>query len=217
MTNEILERFRLLDTPVLLHAAAFELREYSPEAQSLLRTALLERGVDETQIRAYRLKMFPFPTMDVDCEKCGEKLTIERQELNDGTLTCPECGTTQLVPYPEIAIDSEEFSMTGRKLPELILPRRDNAGLDSFEVAHDQLAPVLGQGSGVSRIGSGDGGLVEEVRFLEEGLPDTVCAKCATVLDPEHTFLVDEDFFCEKCFNELVPSEIEGDEADDNP
>ena len=216
MTNEILERFRLLDTPILLHAAAFESSEYSVEAQGILRTALLERGVDETQIRAYRLKMFPFPTMDVDCEKCGEKLTIERQELNEGTLTCPECGTTQLVPYPEIAIDEDELSMTGRKLPELVLPQRDHAGQDAIELAHDPLAPVLGQGSGVSRIGSGDGGRVEEVRLMEEGLPDTVCAKCAVVLDPEHTFLVDEDFFCESCFSKLVPSEIEGDEEVSN-
>lgn len=216
MTNEILEHFRLLDTPVLLHAAAFELPEYSLEAQGFLRSALLERGVDETQIRAYRLKMFPFPTMDVDCEKCGEKLTIERQELNEGTLTCPECGTTQLVPYPEIALDQEDYSMTGRKLPEIVLSRRDRDGQDSIELVNDPLAPVLGQGTGVSRIGAGDGGLVEEVRLLEEGLPDTVCAKCAVVLDPEHTFLVDEDFFCETCFSKLVPSELEGGEEDDN-
>lgn len=216
MTNEILERFRLLDTPILIHAAAFELREYSPEAQGILRTVLFERGIDEAQIRAYRLEMFPFPTMDVDCEKCGENLTIERQELNEGTLTCPECNTTQAVPYPEISFDHDEHTMTGRKLPEVVLERRDTYSKDSIELAHDQLAPVLGQGSGVSRIGSGDGPHVEEVRLLDEGLPETKCAKCKTVLEPEHTFLVDEDFYCEKCFSELVPSDLDAGEEDEN-
>jgi len=216
MTNEILEHFRLLDTPVLLHAAAFALREYSLEAQGYLRAALLERGVDETQIRAYRLKMFPFPTMDVDCEKCSEKLTIERQELNEGTLTCPECGTTQLVPYPEVSIDDEVHSLTGRRIDVNASFTNDPEQTSASELVNDPLAKMYGYGDSVPNISPGDKPEVEEVRLLEEGLPDTVCAKCAVVLDPEHTFLVDEDFFCETCFSKLVPSELEGGEEDDN-
>ncbi len=216
MTNEILERFRQLDSSYLIHSAAFELQEYSLEAQGLLRTALFERGIDEAQIRAYRLAKFPFPTMDVDCEKCGEHLTIERQELNEGTFTCPECGTSQAVPYPEISIDDEVHSLTGRQIDV-------NASLADVpeeavatELVNDPLAKMYGYGDSVPKIGPGDRPEVEEVRLLGEGLPETVCAKCGTVLEPEHTFLTDEDFYCEKCYSEIPQVETVTEEDEDN-
>ncbi len=216
MSSEILERFRQLDSSYLIHSAAFELQEYSQEAQGLLRTALFERGIDEAQIRAYRLAKFPFPTMDVDCEKCGERLTIERQELNEGTFTCPECGTTQAVPYPEISIDDEVHSLTGRQLDVSASLTNDPEEPVATELVNDPVAKIMGQGDSIPRIGPSDRPEVEEVRLLEEGLPETVCAKCGTALEPEHTFLTDDDFYCEKCYSELPPVEAAADDEEDD-
>lgn len=216
MTNEILERFRSLDSSYLLHYAAFEVQDYSLEAQSFLRTVLFERGIDETQIKAYRLKRFPFPTMDVDCDNCGEKLTIERQELNDGTFTCPECNTTQAVPFPEISIEDEEQLLTGRQWSPAVAPGTDTEESTTQELVNDPLANLLGPSFGVSKIGAGDGAEAEEVRLLGEGLPDTTCAKCSRVLDPENTFLAGDDFYCEKCYNELPLSERELSDEDND-
>lgn len=216
MTNEILEQFRQLDSSYLLHIAAFELQDYSQEAQGLLRTALFERGIDEAQIKAYRLAKFPFPTMDVDCEKCGEHLTIERQELNEGTFTCPECGTSQAVPYPEISIDDEVHSITGRQLDLKASLANDPEEPAATELVNDPLAKLYGYGDSVPKIAPGDRPEVEEVRLLGEGLPDTVCAKCGIVLEPEHTFLSDDDFYCEKCYNEIPQMEAVTEEEEDD-
>ncbi len=216
MTSEILERFRQLDSTHLTHAAAFELREYSPEAQGMLRTALFERGIDEAQIRAYRLAKFPFPTMDVDCEKCGESLTIERQELNEGTFTCPECGTSQAVPYPELSIDDEVHSLTGRQIDVNASLADGPEEAVATELVNDPLAKMYGYGDSVPKIGPGDRPEVEEVRLLGEGLPETVCAKCGTVLVPEHTFLTDDDFYCEKCYGEIPQVETVTEEEEDD-
>lgn len=216
MTSEILERFRQLDSTHLIHAAAFELQEYSTEAQGLLRTALFERGIDEAQIRAYRLAKFPFPTMDVDCEKCGESLTIERQELNEGTFTCSECGTSQAVPYPEISPDDEVQSLTGRQIDVNASLANDPEEPAATELVNDPLAKMYGYGDSVPKISSGDRPEVEEVRLLGEGLPETVCAKCGVVLEPEHTFLTDDDFYCEKCYSEIPQVETVSEEEEDD-
>ncbi len=215
MSNEILERFRLLDSAHLIHSAAFELREYSPEAQGFLRTALFERGIDEEQIKAYRLAKFPFPTMDVDCENCGEKLTIERQELNEGTFTCPECGTMQAVPYPEISFDDEVHSLTGRQFNLNARLASDPDRPAETELVNDPLAKMYGYGDSVPKIVSNEKPEVKEVRLLDEGLPETVCAKCGVVLEPEHTFLTDDDFFCEKCYGEIPQLETVTEEEED--
>lgn len=208
MSNDILEQFRLLDSSVLIHYAAFELQDYSPEARGLLRTVLFERGIDEAEIRAYRLKRFPFPTMDVVCGNCGEPLTIERQELNDGTFTCPECHVTEAVPYPEIPIDEDESAFTGRDVNEIASNVVSPGASAAFEIPNDPMK-VLGQGSGTPKLGSGYAKPMEEVRLMEEGLPDTVCAKCGTVLEPDNTFLARDDFYCEKCYNDIPESERE--------
>lgn len=216
MTNEILEQFRQLDSSYLLHIAAFELQDYSEEAQGLLRTALFERGIDEAQIRAYRLAKFPFPTMDVDCEKCGEHLTIERQELNEGTFTCPECATIQAVPFPEISIDDEVHSITGRQLDVKASLTNDSEEPAATELVNDPLAKMYGYGDSVPKIGPSDRPEVEEVRLLDEGLPETICAKCGAVLEPEHTFLTDDDFYCEKCYGEIPQLETVTEKEEDD-
>lgn len=208
MSDEILEQFRIIDSKVLLHYAAFELQDYSSEAQGLLRTVLLERGIDDAQIRAYRLSRFPFPTMDFQCVNCGEALTIERQELNDGFYTCPECHSTEAVPYPDISIDDDDTSFTGRK-PQVIAESRINAGqAATFGSSSDPMV-VLGQGSGVPKLGAAHAVENGEVRLLDEGLPDTSCAGCGTVLAPESTFMARDNFYCENCYNEIPESERE--------
>ncbi len=207
MTNEILEHFRSLDSAHLLHYAAFEMQDYSQEAQGLLRTALFERGIDESQIRAYRLRVFPFPTMDIDCASCGERLTIERQELNEGKYTCPECQSTEAVPYPEIPIDFEDSSLTGRVIPDGVVLRSDTEGDDSPELASDLVAAVLGQGPESIKLALGNAEDLEDGRLMGEGLPETTCAKCGSVLTPEETFLAAEAFYCEACYEKLTPEE----------
>ncbi|MGB5105823.1 MAG: hypothetical protein WBP29_13205 [Candidatus Zixiibacteriota bacterium] len=208
MSNDILEQFRILDSDVLLHYAAFELQDYSPEAQGLLRTVLLERGIDETQIKAYRLLRFPYPTMDFQCSNCGEALTIERQELNEGFYTCPECHSTEAVPYPEISIDDDDTSFTGRK-PQVIVASKINAGEEAALGSPSDPMVVLGQGSGVPTLGAAHATENGEVRLLDEGLPETNCAKCGTVLEPESTFMARDNFYCENCYNEIPESERE--------
>ncbi len=208
MSNEIKERFRLLDSSILIHYAAFQLQDYSLEAQGLLRTVLFERGIGEAEIKAYRLKRFPFPTMDVVCGNCGEPLTIERQELNDGTFTCPECHVTEAVPYPEISIDEDKSVFTGREVEEIASNAVSGGAAAAFEIPSDPMK-ALGQGGGIPKIGAGFVKPMDEVRLMEEGLPDTVCAKCGTVLEPDNTFIARDDFYCEKCYNEIPESERE--------
>lgn len=209
MSNEILERFRSLDTPILIHYAAFELLEYSTEAQGYLRTALYERGIAEEDIKAYRLKVFPFPTMDIECGNCGERLTVERQELNDGKFTCPECHMTQLVPYPEIAIDHAESLFTGRPIPEVALPGTESESATSVELAHNAMSAIYGQGPNSIKLALGDAEKLDDGRLMGEELPDTTCAKCGKVLSVEETFLASDNFYCEKCYETLTPEERE--------
>ena len=209
MSSEILERFRSLDSSVLIHYAAFELQQYSSEAQGLLRTVLFERGIDETQIRAYRLKMFPFPTMDLNCAHCGAALTIERPELNEGQYTCSECHSVEPVPYPEIPLDLEETSLTGRPLAEAQVAGTESETATSIELARNEISATLGQGPSSIKLALGDAQRPGDGRIMGEELPDTTCAKCGNVLTPDDTFLAADNFYCEKCYEALTPEERE--------
>jgi predicted RNA-binding Zn-ribbon protein involved in translation (DUF1610 family) len=207
VSNPILERFRSLDSTYLLHYAAFEIQDYTPEARDYLRTVLFERGIDDAQVKAYRFKRFPFPTMDVECTSCGEKLTIERQELNEGRFTCPECGMAQSVLYPEIPVDFDDSALTGRPLPDSVVAEHGADESILPQLASNPVAAVLGQGPGSLKIALGDAELSEDGRLAGEGLPDTVCAKCGRTIMPEETCLAAENFYCEACYEQLTPEE----------
>jgi hypothetical protein len=207
MSAEILERFRNLDSSILLHYAAFELQQYSPEAQGCLRTVLFERGIDETQVRAYRLQRFPFPSMDIDCAHCGAPITIERPELNEGKYTCPECNSVEAVPYPEIPIDPDDATFTGRPLSETPLPGTEAEAATAVELAHNAMSEFYGQGPNSIKLALGDAEKLDDGRLMGEELPDTTCAKCGKVLTVEETFLASDNFYCEKCYETLTPEE----------
>ena len=68
---------------------------------------------------------------------------------------------------------------------------------------------LLGQGGGIPKIGAGFVKPMDEVRLMEEGLTDTVCANCGALLEPDSTFIARDDFYCEKCYNEIPESERE--------
>lgn len=209
MSMEILERFRSLDSSILIHYAAFELQQYSPEAQGCLRTVLFERGIDDAQIKAYRLKRFPFPTMDLECAHCGERLTIERPELNEGKYTCPQCSSVEPVLYPEIPIEPEDSTFTGRPVPETPIPGSESELATAVELARDAISATLGQGPSAIKLALGDAEKEGDGRLMGEELPDTTCAKCNKVLTPEETFLAVENFYCENCYLTLTPEERE--------
>lgn len=194
MTNEILERFRDMNDETLMHCAAFEMYQYSKEAQGQVAIVLREQSISDDSVKSYRAEKFPVESYDFECPFCGEQLTADKEDLVEGKFNCPECGVNDWIPYPEIS--PEGYIRSSASTSETQTPSRGSRK-SSEELSLNPLSPLFQLGESDPQIVSSDS--ADDGRILPEGLPETRCAKCGIVLTPEQTFLVDEDFYCEKC------------------
>jgi DNA-directed RNA polymerase subunit M/transcription elongation factor TFIIS len=114
------------------------------------------------------------------CHKCGIELVLERKDLESGILTCPACGTQQLVVYRTNSyIRSPEFD-------ESELP-------DEVAEAEEATPPIDTQKTEESLIAAGPGS--------DSGI---TCLQCGKELQNNEVFITEGEFCCEQCFGKLT-------------
>ncbi len=102
MTDETRDVLESWSTDELLHAAAFDLNQYTAEAHEILLQLLRVRGVDAAAIAEHRARGLKQMTLLAVCEACGEELLLNRREIVAGEFLCPTCGERHFVEYPRI-------------------------------------------------------------------------------------------------------------------
>ena len=86
----------------LLEQIAFFLVDYKPEVQTALEEELKQRSLSNVNVQEYRRENLGLKSGGTQCNSCKEDLILDENELLNGTFTCPECGTNQLVNYKRV-------------------------------------------------------------------------------------------------------------------
>lgn len=170
--DDNLGRLYDLDDRHLLHTLAFEMNDYIPEAQYLLKAIQTDRGISDADIVRYRRQYFANRRRDAYCDNCDAQLVLEQTDLEAGWFTCPECGTEQLLSYPLEEYDDSEDT-TEADAGNTAEPKE---GLDSAPTGGDSQSETADSG--------------------------VVCAYCDKELQRDQVCVVDGEFYCTECLSD---------------